>query len=137
MKDPEYKDRVFSIFRKHLDLNRMKTLPSKEVVYSSDFWRQNPIDFLLQEIGRYPLEGIDFIETALQSAPVRIRFSGLKVLKTWVALKRTPLSELMPDIYDLLLKLRDIEHDDDVKTEMNRLLEGEVLFDEETEDLCG
>lgn len=130
MKDPEYKDQVIELFRRELPLSEMKTQPTKSLGLGQSFWRQRTLEFLLQELRRYPLEGQDFVETAMQSAPIRTRNMGLSVLEMWVAAKSIPLSKLVPKIETLLCELRKIEPEEDVKKRMDRLITGNLKFDE-------
>ena len=87
------------------------------------------MEILLQELRRYPLEGQDFVETALQSAPIRTRHFGIGVLESWVSTKQIPLSELLPEMQELLCQLREIEPDEKVKENMTRLIDGNITFE--------
>lgn len=131
--DPEYHDKVITVFRQKLPLAEMKTKPTKTLGLGHDYWKQSAMEFLLQELREYPFEGEDFVETALQSAPIRTRNSGLYVLERWVADKESPLSELLPEFNKLLVELAEIEPDENVKNRMNRLLSGAISFND-TED---
>ena len=84
----------------------------------------------MQELREYPLEGQDFVETALQSAPIRTRNGGLYVLERWVAEKGIPLSELLPEFQRLLCQLCEIEPDYKVKMRMDRLISGSITFED-------
>lgn len=129
MKDPEYKEQVIELYRRKLSLSEMKTLPTESLGLGQNFWRQSALEFLLQELRRYPLEGQDFVATAMQSAPIRTRNMGLSVLEMWVAAKKIPLSELVPKMWTLLCELREIEPKEDVKKRMDRLIDGNLIFD--------
>lgn len=66
MNDPEYKDNVMDLFRQQLPLSEMKTQPTKSLGLGSEYWRQNALEYMLQELRKHPLEGQDFVETALK-----------------------------------------------------------------------
>ena len=129
MDDPEYKDKVLELFRKELSLSDMKTAPGTSHGLGQQYWKQSAVGYVLQELKRYPLEGIDFVETGLQSEPIRSRNMALKALESWVKDKKTPLSELLPEMHKLLLTLREIEPDAKVKNRMDELISGKTEFD--------
>ena len=133
--DLEFRERVIDVFRQKLPLSEMKTEPTKTLGLGKDFWKQSAVESLLQELRNYLPEGLDFVETALQSAPIRTRNFGISALENWVSEKGVPLSELFPEFKELLSKLVEIEPDDRVKKDMERLLSGAVTFENnEAED---
>lgn len=134
MGDAEYQSEVLDIFRQNLPLDEMKTYLTDSHGLGEEYKRQRQLESLVQELRRYPLEGIDFVETALQSAPVRTRNFGISALEEWVSAKKVPLKELMPDTYNLLSRLREIEVRDDVKKKMDRLIAGTITFTDAPKD---
>lgn len=130
MPDPKYKDAVLEIFRQNLPLDEMKTGPANSLGLGQKFQQQHYLECILQQLERYPLECPEFVETALCSAPIRTRNSGLAVLEAWTSAKEMPLAELMPEMHSLLRRLREIEPDENVKSRMDRLIDGTVLSDD-------
>lgn len=128
MDDPAYKTEVLQIFQKNLPLDAMKTEPTDSLGLGLDYKLQNQLEAIVQQLFRYPLEGIAFVETALQSAPVRTRNCGIAVLESWISIEKKPLQELVPDLYELLCKLYAIEVKEDIKKSMEKLIEGEIDF---------
>ncbi len=126
----DYKDAVLKIFRENLPLEEMKTLPTNSLGLGKEYQKQHCLENILQELKIYPLEGQEFVETALQSAPIRTRNIGIAVLESWVNMKQIPLKELMPEIYKLLCRLRDIETDEKVVNKMDRLIAGNIIFED-------
>ncbi len=108
----------------------MKTLPTNSLGLGKEYQKQHCLENILQELKIYPLEGQEFVETALQSAPIRTRNIGIAVLESWVNMKQIPLKELMPEIYKLLCQLRDIETDEKVVNKMDRLIAGNIIFED-------
>lgn len=133
MKDPEYKDKVLALFRQKLPLTKMKTQPTNSLGLGLEYWRQQALEYLLQELRQYPLEGQDFVETALQSAPTRTRNFGIAALEAWVSTTKKPLTEILPEVQELLCRLREIEPDEKVKENMDRLISGHTTFGAEVE----
>ena len=107
----------------------MKTQPTKTHGIGREYWRQSAVEFLLQELRHYPCEGMDFVEVGLQSALVRTRNGALCVLESWVTAEEKPLSEALPDMWELLSKLSETEPDDKVRNRMKKLLSGAVTFE--------
>lgn len=130
MNDSGYRERVIDVFRQKLPLSEMRTQPTMSHGLGRDYWRQSAIEYLLQELRAYPLEGQDFVKTALQSSPIRTRNGGLHVLEKWVSAKAVSLPELLPEFQRLLCRLREIEPDDNIKNRMDRLISGATVFDD-------
>jgi hypothetical protein len=133
MKDKEYRDRVIRIFAENLPLAEMAAGPGLTLGLGKEYWREAALECLLQQLGEMPMEGQQFVETALQCAPVRTRNCGLNVLESWVNSASVPLKELLPGFYQLLKRLRDTEPDEKVKARMDRLTAGEVKFENSIE----
>ncbi|MBQ7703188.1 MAG: hypothetical protein IJT40_02315 [Firmicutes bacterium] len=131
MDEADQRAETLKIFKAALPLEEMKTLPEDSLGLSEDFAQTTALEFLMQELRHWPMEGIEFVETGLQSAPVRTRNGALQVLELWVEAEGNALAEIFPDMWILLTKLRDIEPVDEMKAKMDRLIEGEVRFDEE------
>lgn len=129
MHDHEYRSKTIDLYRRKLPLEEMKTQPTKTHGLGREYWRQSAVEFLLQELRHYPCEGMDFVEVALQSAPVRTRNGALYVLEFWVTATEKPLSELLPDMWELISKLSETEPDDKVRDRMKKLLAGAVVFE--------
>ena len=117
---------VMDLFRQKLPLKDMKTKPTNSHGLGSEYKRQQQLEHLVQELRYYPMEGIDFVETALQSAPIRTRNMGIAVLEEWVDKRKTPLAELLPETYTLLCSLRDIETDEKIRKRMDGLIAGDI-----------
>lgn len=128
--DAESRKILLDLYREKLPLETMKTLPGTTLGLGKEYWRQSALEFLLQELRQYPFEGQEFVETALQSEPVRTRNGALYVLEFWVATKGKPLSEILPGFYDLLTRLRALEPTEHNKDRMDKLLSGATVFDE-------
>lgn len=122
LKDQEYKDQVIQLFRQKLPLAEMKVQPTESLGLGREYWRQRALESILQGLRQYPLEGQDFVETALQSAPVRTRNFGISVLEAWTDAKETHLSGLLPEMCELLCRLREIEPNEKTKTAMDGLI---------------
>ena len=123
--DARYRPEVFTIFNQNLSLDDMKTLPTNTLGLGPDYKAQQQLECIVQKLKQYPLEGIEFVRTALQSAPVRTRNLGLHVLQDWVNMRGISLHELLPDMHTILCHLRDIEVDDKAQNLMDNLIRGD------------
>lgn len=128
MDDPQYKDKVLELFRQKLTLSELKAKPGTTMGLGKESWKQRTIQFVLQELRRYPLEGQDFVEVALQTEPVRTRNLAIGTLNRWVEKEGKPLSELLPEFQALLTELREIEPDEKVKEYMDELISGKIIY---------
>ena len=131
MKDNEYRKKVLALFERAVPLEEMKTLPKDTLGLGEEYWKERAVEFLIQELRAYPLEGIRFVETALQCAPARTRNGGLSVLECWVKDSGVPLKEYLPELWHLLVTVREREISDQVRERMDRLIRGDVTFQEE------
>lgn len=130
MEDAAYKEAVLKLFRQKLPLSKMKTAPTTcSLGLGHDYWKQNALELLMQELRQYPLEGQEFVETGLQSSPIRTRNGALSVLESWISSQGKPLSDVLPGVYDMLCRLQKIEPEANVKARMERLIEGSTSFE--------
>lgn len=132
--DQEYRDKTIALYRHELPLEEMKTRPTNTLGLGKEYWKQSALEFLFQELRRYPFEGQDFVKVGLQSAPVRTRNGALYVLEFWVSAEQKSLSELLPDMWELLSKLIEIEPDDNARMRMEKLLSETVVFESDNDD---
>lgn len=128
MDDPEYMNKVLELFRRRLVLSELKGNPGTTIGFGMRSWKQRAVQHVLQELRRYPLEGLDFVEAALQSESIRTRNMALGTIKSWIKKEGKPLSEFLPDFQVLLSNLREIEPDKMVKESMSELISGKVDF---------
>lgn len=126
MDDTEYRVKVIALFGEKLPLDEMKSAPTMDMGLGVEFKKQQCLDAIVQYLDKYPLEGIDLIETALQCAPVRNRHMALRALRSWVNAKQTPLEQLLPETFALLQRLKEIEPDEEDRETMASLLNGET-----------
>ncbi len=126
MSDNEYRAKAIKLFREKLPLDEMKAAPATELGLGREFKMQRCLDAIVQYLDGYPFEGTEMIETALQCAPTRNRNIALKALRGWVNAKQMPLEKLLPEMFGLLKKLKEIEPDEKVREKMEKLINGEI-----------
>lgn len=128
--DKNYRKELLNIYNQNLNLDEIKTKATTSLGLGKEYWKESALEFLLQELRPYPLEGIEFVETGLQASPTRTRNSAISVLQNWVSNKKKALLELLPNIYSLISELVQEEPVDNIKDNMNSLLNGEIEFKE-------
>lgn len=135
VQDKVYRSILLNLFKKELPLEEMKTQPTLSFGLGEEYWKESALEFLMQDLRHYPLEGQEFIEVGLQAKPSRTRNGALKVLKDWVFTEQEPLIELLPSFYELLLQLKEIEPNEGTKEMMEQLLRGDITSEEKTYEL--
>ena len=128
MDDKDTRTQVLQIFREKLPFDKMKAVPSDTAGIGPEFKGVNQLEALVAELGRFPLEGADLVAAILQTAPIRARGQGVAVLRSWVETKQEPLQTLLPDVHETLCKVYKIETDDELKANMESLINGEMMF---------
>ncbi len=129
MDDEAFRREAIELYRQQLPPDSIHPGPGTALGLGEEYWRESALEFILQELRRYPLEGMDLVETALKAEPVRTRFGALNVLRHWVSLEKKPLSELLQELCPLLESLKDAEPDDDIKAGVEELLSGATSFE--------
>ena len=130
MEEEAHRKETLAIYREQLPLEEMKKPPGTKLGIGDQYWREWAITYLLQELRDYPCEGQDFVACALQCETLRPRNAALYALECWVTRKEKPLSELLPDFFDLLTRLRDTEPAEHNRERIDNLLSGAVTFEE-------
>ena len=106
MNDPDYLEPVLKLFHEKLPLDEMKGDPTDDPCIGKEYEDFDKLQYLIQELDDKPLVGQEFIMAALESPVHRNRYRALMVLKAWVEAKDTALSELLPEIYEEVLRLQ-------------------------------
>ena len=81
--DPHRVSQVIDFAEKTLPLHEMASGPSDSLGLGPDFRHYTALDFVLQELRRFPGRGWSLIQTGLQSPVVRNRTMALEALKAW------------------------------------------------------
>ncbi|MBR0130990.1 MAG: hypothetical protein IJM08_06780 [Firmicutes bacterium] len=128
MDDEESRREVLELYRQQLPLAEIRTGPSLELGLGQEYRREQALEYLLQELRMYPMEGKDLVAAGLQAAPVRTRSGALYVLEHWVSAEKQPLSTLLPDLQNELTDLLASEPHAELQERIKKLLNGSVSF---------
>lgn len=124
--DDNYRKELLRVFENNLSLKEIVSVPDNSLGFENKHFNQAALGCLMQELRRYPLEGIEFIKAGLQSKPVRTRNSALAVLKSWTNILNKPLSEISPELHVLLIMTSALETDDGIRNKMEKLISADV-----------
>ena len=132
--DPSYVEPVIQVFLDKLPLSEMTGDPLADPCIGPEYEQYDQLQFILQELDELPLTGLEIVKAGLVSPVTRNRYRALSVLQSWVQAKASPLSELLPDCYEMVQGLKGKEIDDNCKGMINALLEGQTVFFEDDDD---
>ena len=130
--DPERIDRVLALARERISLEAIATGPDDLLGLGPEHSPHNQLDFILQDLRRFPSRGWDFIRSGLRSPVVRNRNMALVALAAWGRESWVPETEMA-----LRRAFRE-EPRPDIRRRIERVLAGEDLAlpgaDDESED---
>ena len=114
-------DEVISFATEKMPLDEIATGPGEEMGLGPDFQIHSCLDFILQELGKYPGKGEILISSGLSSPVIRNRNMALRALSAWRVEDR---SEQLNRSLQEALKIEPVE---DVKTSIQKVIDGESL----------
>ena len=115
--------KVVDYAEKSLPLNEVATGPGDSLGLGKKYWAHSALDFIVQDLKRFPGEGWLLVKTSLQSPVVRNRNMAIKALDAW------PRDEWPDDAVALLKDAEKAETEEDVKNRISALISGDELPD--------
>lgn len=109
-------DQIIALAIKEIPLDRISTGPAKDSGFGPDFQAHSCLDYILQELNRFPGKGKDLILAGLDSPVIRNRNMALKALSAWDP------KLLDGEIISLLKKAYSEEPDTDVKERIKKII---------------
>jgi hypothetical protein len=119
--DPDRVDRVLALASARIPLDAIATGPGDEIGLGPRWKHHGHLDFVLQELGRFPGKGWTLIRAGIRSPVVRNRHMALRALSAW-GRARWPA-----DARPLLEQAAKDDPDENVRAELGALLRGEPL----------
>ena len=117
-KNPEYAAQLTALYERTLPLEQMAT-GMGDYLFADTFGNEHHcLDFILQELHRYPGMGMPLLLTALNSPVTRERNGACRVLERWVEAS----FDIPQEVRDALQNVAKIELNSDTKKTMNALL---------------
>lgn len=115
---------VMTFAEEHLPLEKVATGPSDEMGLGPGYETHSCLDFILQELGKYPGKGAVLIKAALKSPVVRNRIWVTNVLSSWG-------KDSWPSNMKIAMEQAvALESEEDVRERMERVLAGKPLDDD-------
>lgn len=126
--DPERIELVLAVARERIDLEAIATGPADLLGLGPSHAPHNHLDFILQDLRRFPGQGWDFIRAGLRSPVTRNRNMALNALSRWGRENWKPDTEMA-----LRRGLRE-EPKPDVRERFERVLAGLPLDEPDADD---
>jgi hypothetical protein len=118
---PQRARKVIACAVEVLPLAEVATGPAEEMGLGKEYEVHGCLDFVVQDLGRYPGEGRPLVAAALGSPVVRNRNMALKALSEWGQ------DKWPAEAASALRAAEAAEPDEDVKKEMRKVIAGEAL----------
>lgn len=121
--NPKRIDEVLQLAESTIPLDKIATGPAEEMGLGLEWADHSHLDFVLQDLRRFPGKGWPLIRTGARSPVVRNRHMALRALSSW-GKDRWPT-----EARALLQSALQEEPDEDVRSEIETLLAGKQLED--------
>lgn len=115
--NPDFIERTIALAQMQLDLNAIASGADKQLGLGSQYSQHSALNFILQDLNRFPGKGWALIQAGLQSPVIRNRHMALKALQAW------PEENWTEEMTQLINQCRQVEPDDDVRQRMVELTE--------------
>ncbi len=112
---------VVALAEKALPLDEMANGPGTEMGLGQGYEAHSCLDFILQDLGRFPGHGNALVAAGLRSPVIRNRNMALKVLSQW---GKSNWPKGMAEVLEMLLSK---EPDNGVRESMQKVIEGKPL----------
>jgi hypothetical protein len=117
--DGERIDKVLALAREQLDLALVGSGATGSMGLGPNFRDDRALDFVLQDLDRFPSKGWDLVKVGLNGRTVRLRNMAIKTLRAWG--KAAWPSDAMGELGKTAAK----EPDEDVRKDLQALMRGE------------
>lgn len=118
--DPNRVDMVLELAREQLNLALVGSGPSRALGIGPGYRDDGAVDFIVQDLRRFPGHGADFIDVGLRGRSIRLRHMAINALRDWGR-------ERWPEGLESLVKAAMLrEPEQDVRDRMKLLLAGKL-----------
>lgn len=121
--DPARIDRVVALAEERIPLQKVATGPGNELGLGPAWAHHSHLDFVLQDLRRFPGKGWPLLRAGIRSPVVRNRHMALRAFSKW-GKDRWP-----SDASDVLEATLEEEPDDTVRSELQTVIAGNVIED--------
>jgi hypothetical protein len=119
--DPERINRVVRLAEERLPLAEIATGAAEELGLGLEYQAHSALDFVLQDLRRFPRKGWKLIRTGLLSPVTRNRNMALRALAAWERETWSNEAEL------LLRRALEVEPNTETRDSIRKVLKGEAL----------
>jgi hypothetical protein len=120
-KDPERIDKVIALAEQRIPLEKIATGPGRELGVGPEWSDHSHLDFVLQDLRRFPGKGWLLIRAGLRSPVVRNRHMALRALSSWGTDRWSSDTEMS------LRNALNAEPDEEVRAEIKTVLAGDEI----------
>lgn len=110
-----------------LPLDEIASGPSDALGLGPEFRSHSALDFILQDLGRFPGYGVQLLLTGLRSPVVRNRNMAIKAASEWT------IAKWPQELHEALTAAAEIEPCDDVRERIRRVHRGDPMDPEDEE----
>ena len=114
-------DEIIAFAADNIPLDKIATGPADDLGLGTQYQPHSCLDYLLQELGKYPQKGFILIKTGLRSPVTRNRNFALKVLSAW------GMDNWPEETKELLYQAEKEEPTEDTKVSIRKLLDGQEI----------
>ncbi len=105
--------------------------PRNEFEFGEENKKYFQIAYMLQNLPGYPEMGVDYLMKTISAPGIRCRALTIKTLKAWIEKAGKPLESCYPALYDRLAEAYTTEICEDLKADIQTILDGKTSFPEE------
>ncbi|MFS2059020.1 hypothetical protein [Kosakonia cowanii] len=113
---PQRMERILQLAEQQLDLAAIASGPDTLMGLGAEYRQHGALDFILQDLNRFPGMGWSLIKTGLRSPVVRNRLMALNALEGW------PEEQLPAELHGMLETAFHAEPDDNVRARLEKML---------------
>jgi len=123
-KNPGMADEIIRLCENTLPLDEMAEGMGDYLFAEAYNQEHQCLDFVLPALAAHPMQGSKLIKTGLNSPVVRGRNMACRALSGWVKELGKPLSDISPELYAELVRIHEIEVNEQTKETMKKLIDG-------------
>lgn len=115
IKNDDFREKTLELFRKKLPLEKMENVRTQNYGLGDEYRDYTALVMLIRELSDYPMCGVDFLKLGLISPIANNKNVALTVLGSWCRIKQCTLSELSPELAQIVSALKEKESFDSSK----------------------
>ena len=118
MYQEEYRDEIYELGKKNIEIDKLKLIPSPEKYYSEEY---SKLYYLITDLKSYPFFGEDMIILGLKCADHDVRYLALKAIVEWMKKTKKKYEDFSNELKSEIESLRKMEMIKDNKKLINKI----------------